>query len=241
MREQTGPLTPQVGSYPTRFAHRRSRLCQLSGCALVVAFLCQPSLHAQDRPSGSAGRLWMSAGVGVGRQQLGCPECPRTATIGGLAFTAGGGVTLPGNTGVALVAHRFTEISFEHSQQSRYLLILGQYDPSNASIVRRVLPGLNGVTINAGLGHGRYWGDDASPYEHRGSGLIGSAGIGLRVPAGSLAALSVSASYLAAFTGTREEQRYGPSTTRLRPRMALITASISLAGRSPARQLIAKQ
>ena len=207
---------------------------QLSTCAMLVASMFQPSLCAQDRPSGPAGRLWMSAGFGFGRQELGCSECARTDAIAGLAGTASLGVTLPASTGVALVIHRFTEVSFEYSQQSQYLMIAGQYDPRNAPIVRRVLPGLSGVTINAGLGYGRYWGDQSSPYEHRGSGLVGGAGIGLRVPAGSLAGFSVSASYLAAFTGKRHQQRFGPPSVLLRPRMLLVTTSFSLAARSPA-------
>jgi len=202
---------------------------------LLVAVLFQAPLRAQDRPSGAAGRAWVSGGLGLGDLNLRCRGCARTGAIGGLALTAAAGVTLPGKTGVALVAHRFTEVSFEFSQRSRYLLVVGQYDPASAPVVRRVLPGLSGVTINAGLGHGRHWGDATSPYEYRVSGLIGSAGIALRVPAGSLAAFSVSASYLAAFSGRREERVSGPAAPLLRPRIALVVASLSLASSSLAR------
>lgn len=210
--------------------HRRSRLGQRSACALLVAVILQPALHAQDRPIGSLSRFWLSAGVGFGQEEVRCTGCPNRGSIGGLAVTASAGVTLPLNTGIAIAVHRFKQISLEYPQDSRYLLILGQYDPSRAPIVRRVLPGLSGVTINAGLGHGRYWSDDQFPFSVRGSGLIGSAGIALRVPASSVAAFSVSASYLGAFTGTRE-QPPGSGTPPLRSRTLLITASLSLAER----------
>ena len=174
----------------------------------------------------------MSAGLGPGRLALGCGGCARQSGIGGLVFTAAVGATFPGNTGVALVAHRFTEVSFEYSQRSHYLLVLGQYDPGKAPLTRRVLPGMRGFAINAGLGHGRHWGDESSPYEDRVSGPVGTIGVALRVPAGSLAALSVSASHVAAFTTRPDERVSAPTGARIRPRITLVTASLSLAARS---------
>jgi hypothetical protein len=193
--------------------------------ALLVGVILAHALGAQDRPDGPDGRVWVSAGLGVGRQELGCGGCTRDHAIGGLSLTRAAGITLPRNTGAAVVVHRFTEVSFDFSQQSQYVMVLGQLSPPHA----------RGVTIGVGLGHGRYWGE-TGPYEHRGSGLVGGAGIALRAPPGSTLALSINASYIVAFTGTRREE--DPSIAvprRLRPRLAIVTASLSLAGRSSRR------
>jgi hypothetical protein len=100
--------------------------------------------------------------------------------------------------------------------------------------VRRVLPGMSGVTINAGVGHGRYSGDDGTPYPPRASGgLVGSVGIGVRVPASSRAAFSVAASYIAAFAGERETGWSTRGVVPFRPRTLLVTTSFSLAARGP--------
>lgn len=210
-------------SAPLLWEHRWLRICRFPACGLLVGLMLERPLHAQDRPDGVAGRPWLSAGLGAGRQELNCLGCARSGAIGGVALTAATGLTLPRNTGVALVAHRFSEFSFEYSQQSRYVLVLGQYAPL----------AVRGLTMNVGFGHGRYWGD-RTPYVHRGSGIVGSVGVAFRAPAGSAAALSVSASYLAAFTGTREEDASAPVGRPLRPRLALIAASLSLAARRPA-------
>jgi hypothetical protein len=207
------------------------RLRRLSACGLLVASAPERPLQAQDRPAGPTGRVWLSAGVGAGQQELGCRGCARSGTIGGVALTGAAGFTLPSNAGFALAAHRFTEVSFEYSQQSLYVVALGEYDPPRAP----------GLTIGAGLGHGRYWGD-RGPYQHHGSGLVAATGVSFRAPAASWVALSLSASYIAALTGRRDEEDPSVQPRRpLRPRLLLVAASLSLAARSPAAQITARR
>jgi hypothetical protein len=209
-------------SAPLRRKRLLSRLGRVPLYGLLVTSMLEGPLYAQARPDGPAGRPWLSAGLGGGLQELGCVGCARSGVIGGLALTAAAGVSLPRNTGAALAAYRFSEVSFEHSQQSLYLVVMGQYAPARA---RR-------LTIGAGLGHGSYWGD-RNPYVHRGSGAVSAASIAFRAPAGSALALSISASYLAAVTGRRVEEDPSVSVRRpLRPRLALVAVSLSLAARS---------
>ena len=190
---------------------------RLSNAVLLLVSMFGSQLIAQGRPAGSPERLWISAGLNAGRQEFRCGGCLRGRTMGTVGFTASTGVTLPRDLGVAFAVHRITEYSFEYSQQSQYVFALGQY----------AIPGASALSINAGVGAGRYWGD-TSPYIHHGSGATGTAGVALRFPAGSLAALSLSASYIGAFTGTRERDPSGTERL-LKPRLLLVSGSLSLA------------
>ena len=186
---------------------------------LLVCVLAS-SLAAQSRPSGSAGRPWVSAGLVGGRQTFGCGGCRRGRSMGAVGLTGGTGITLPHNLGVGVVLHGLVELSGEFSQRSRFALLVGQY----------AIPSARFLTVNAGLGLGRYRGDE-TPYIHHGNGTVGSAGFALRLPPASVAGLSISATYVRALTGMREESSGGAKPLFL-PRLLLFGGALSLAGAS---------
>ena len=188
--------------------------------ALVTAFIAialpTATLAAQTRPS-EPWRGWLELDVGGAREDQGCSACLRNDALGGLAFSGAVGLALPNGFGTALVGRAFQEVSYEYSQRSRYLLALAQYSLNAAPW----------ATMNAGVGWGTHQGSSA-PYANDGSGAVLGIGLGIRVPASSGLAATVTADWLQSVSGARPAAGGRPESS-FHPRLLTIGIGFSAA------------
>ncbi|HEX7980845.1 MAG TPA: hypothetical protein VF461_19725 [Gemmatimonadaceae bacterium] len=190
---------------------RSLRLCYL---LVIIHLAAWPEVgHAQGRPSGINTRLWLEVGFEGGQQAHRCMTCDASTTIGGGSATAAAGVTLPQGFGIGLLARGFNQFGFESSLQSRYVIALAQYAPPAASL----------LTLNVGLGHGRYFSNTISD-EIEGGGTAFYAGTALRLPPRTGLAMSLTADVLQSIDGT---PRSHPRLLSIGVSVAVATPSIS--------------
>ena len=146
---------------------------------------------SQARPSGF-GRLWTEVGAEVSVQSQDCTGCTRNGKAVGPTLAAALGFTLPSGFGLALSGKTFQEFHTEHSQNSKFLLLQGQYTIPKAQV----------LTLN--LGVGRAWHDGDPTDSHMNAGRSNAVGFGsaVRLPASSRAALTVKADVINSVGGT---------------------------------------
>ena len=194
---------------------------------LLAIVLPAFGIEAQARPSG-AGRPWLELDAGVGKEQQHCAGCARTGKIGGLFLALGAGLSVTQSLGMGLVLRQFEEFTFKTDvQESRYLLVVGQYSPP---ILGRCL------ALNVGAGEGWHYGstspgrfEQAAITENSAKGKALSAGLSLRVPSGSTVALAIAADVTHTVTG--HTARISGGATSYRPTLVSIGVGLSVAGK----------
>lgn len=140
----------------------------LTSVAAASTKLCM----AQARPTGSS-RLWAEIGTELSVQSQECAGCIRSGNTAGPTIAATLGITLPSGFGVALSGKKFQEFNTEHSQNSKFVLVYGQYTN----------PKLPMLTLNVGVGRASHDGDPTDSYRNTGSGGVAGIGAALRLPA----------------------------------------------------------
>lgn len=150
---------------------------------VITTFAFQ--LPAQTRPAGPL-RVWADVGVEANVQTQGCRSCLRNGNAAGPAISWALGTSLPAHFGIAIAGRNFQEFNFEHTQHSRYLLVLGQYAPSLRE----------NLTLNIGAGRAKHDADHGDAYRNSANGAVVSGGAALRFPASGRAAFTVNGNIL---------------------------------------------
>ena len=162
--------------------------------SFTTGAILRPAISdAQARPAG-AGRVWTEIAAEMNVQSQQCSTCTRNGNAAGPALSAMVGATLQAGFGLALSGRTFQEFSTEHSQESKYLLVIGQYAPPSISV----------VSFNLGAGRSWHNGGPTDQHMNEGRSAVISGGVGLRLPPARRAAFTLSANIFKSVGGTAE-------------------------------------